>query len=1232
MTRPQSAARTAAGAAASAIISTALEKALVFVKAKRSWVKETLPSNIQRSDFVLAQALVLQQNGNSRTPCPTCGFGCSTNAVSCRSCKRLSHIYCNDSATCVLCSSTAASDGASLLRSFIESTSSFTYEQTFDAVERFIEAGPSRRRLRLLNGQGRPAGHATVFLAAVRALLDLAFTNQSAELLLFYLPRVLAIKGLAPTEAIHAYSNNYPPKIRDAASFPPTQQWRSAIDSALESGKLRALIGTLDRGPAERSSTLPRDVDLFYPKLEHEAEELSSWNDIVKRAPTTPRFSTRDLKRWANANPSASGAECGWTGHLVLMIAHSDSELFKAFTNWAARPPTAWAHPGTGEIACRALTGWFIPSKDSVRPISAPSFVRRVGSATLMRKARPFLERYTRTRGQLGLSDNASQLAYSTMQQAYLASGGSVALDDRSKSFVHINRTSVQRAFADVFRHATDDDSDAMDALAMALTDYYISDMTSADSPQHHRLSTVNFKELPEMKHIYGLAQGCSTSPSIQAVVLAYHVGQPPPLRATSLPPLLTLGCHDDLARSALAGFHNDMTAPSCDAIGGTYNFNKSVIIGNAAPHRLSATMWGRPLGDSAEWFSDKMEQLRNRLYRIRTLSAISPSSAIRTAVALGGPRGLLLHALKGLPPNEIHHINLLPIEQAWADLIVDMCGTREPPWDQPQHRFEHVFASPSLFFQSSVETICLSGFLSALDGIAKILNSDVAECAFQLLASDYCTRAKLQPSMEAVRAQATLLAQRDQTEWNKRPSNLWISSLAKPTELTFATSRSRRRAALENEDFDVQDLAAKLALAHSIRFPFRIAASVFPLSCPRCFPLHPDPPRMSDDLYHLQACKFNTNSWRHDALVRDIVRITQTAGVSTEVHDETLPCLVSGKRPADFIERSSIPAQPDFCIDLTIAMPEHLLTRCASKHRAYDPILRSTRFTCNVFGISLDGTVHDETLQILQRWTTQYAALRKACFLSQEDAHRQLEREIAHAFTITHAAAIRRWQLHIANLAIANSPTRRPLLRPKPVKRPRTRPCKTTHDSPPALSHTPTIPCANISPPAKPSNLAYPDLSNPPIPYEGVGSATPTLMPPRVQARSIASKSMASDPVGNSRRSRLPPHQRHTSSSSETSEPAPRWPAHLRARIAVPSFLRPSSDDDNQHPGPMAPTPSRGNSCFAHQTPQHVAAVTRSLTNTTPHNDNVNASHTSHATTEIPTPHTTKHNKHRHR
>ena len=169
-----------------------------------------------------------------------------------------------------------------------------------------------------------------------------------------------------------------------------------------------------------------------------------------------------------------------------------------------------------------------------------------------------------------------------------------------------------------------------------------------------------------------------------------------------------------------------------------------------------------------------------------------------------------------------------------------------------------------------------------------------------------------MHPDPLSITTRAALFVDQEQAAWQKRPQNLWTLSLAPPTELTIAVDATRRRTAISPEDHDMQDLAARMALAHSIRFPIKTAAGVNQATCPHCSFRNDNPQALDDDHFHLQSCRYNTNTQRHDSLVRNIVLITRAAGIDTATHDDALPYLPCSKRPADLIERTNVPADRD--------------------------------------------------------------------------------------------------------------------------------------------------------------------------------------------------------------------------------------------------------------------------------------------------------------------------------
>lgn len=532
----------AAGAAAAAAVAVVgvdhLGLALNFVRAHRKDPGVIALGKDWITAATRAQLFVLQQKGNTAN-CAVCGEGASASARKCTACRRLAHRYCDDAQLCALCRNPYAGD--EFERTLRRTIQALDWNEVSARTDLFLPV-PPRRRIRIMNAQGKVTAAAATFRRTVKVLLDME-GNMAAELLLLYLPRVAAAKGLSPTEGLDAWIRNASPQPRDRRPIPPATMWRHSVESALEAGRTRTLHERLLNGP---EGTTPFDANAhaqeYFPPLDGTDGEDERWAHILQRATTDERFSARDLARWAHSSPSSSGGELGWTGHIVLVL-RGDKDLFARFARWASRPPQHWAARANWNIAARTLTGWFIPSGDKVRPISAPTFIRRVGSRVLMRKARPLAERFCRQRGQLGLSNDQYQLAYSALPQAIVKLGGTAALDDRSKSFVHILRRAVHAAVVALLATATDDDAEAVTALATAVNDYYV---TGVD-----HVSMVNFDLLSDMQLCYGLAQGCSLSPTVHALVLAHFSGQSLP---SSVDSPLILGSHDDLMRCAPQG------------------------------------------------------------------------------------------------------------------------------------------------------------------------------------------------------------------------------------------------------------------------------------------------------------------------------------------------------------------------------------------------------------------------------------------------------------------------------------------------------------------------------------------------------------------------------------------------------------------------------------------------------------------------------------------------------
>jgi hypothetical protein len=1035
----------AAAAAAAAVVGVNhVGLALTFVREHRKDPEVIALGNEWISVATRAQLFVLQQQGNTAN-CAVCGDGVSAAARKCTSCRRLAHRYCDDAQLCALCRNPYVGD--ELERTLRRTVHTSEWEQASARIDLFLPI-PPRRRIRIMDAQGKVTAAAATFRRAVKVLLNME-GDMAAELLLLYLPRVAAPKGLSPAEGLDAWIRNVPPQPRDRRPLPPATMWRHSVESALEAGRTRTLHERLLSGPEGAS---PFDANAhakeYFPALDGTDGEAERWDHIVRRATADGRFSPRELARWAHSSPSSSGGELGWTGHMVLVL-RGDKDLFAQFARWAARPPDKWAARANWNIAARTLTGWFIPSGEKVRPISAPSFIRRVGSRVMMRKARPLAERFCRQRGQLGLSNDQYQLAYSALPQAMVKSGGTAALDDRSKSFVHIFRRAVHAAFVELLATATEDDEEAITALATAVNDYYV---TGVD-----HVSMVNFEQLQEMQQVQGLAQGCSTSPTIEAIVLAHFSGQALPSSAES--PLI-LGNHDDLMRCAPQGLL-PTHVPSCATVGGSYNSAKSKAIGIKAEAMVqaglsahvceTASIWGRPLGDTQRWMEHKLAETQRKMGSLRTLLQESPAAAIRAAVRIGGPQGFLCHALRGTPPDDYDPKWVQSLEQDWADLVVDMCGHRSEEWNDPIHRVTRVFADDSIFRRpaATAERHCLAGLSVARAGVTALLGMQAAETVTRALAGRYLAERNIPLTTQDIGQHLERCAK----EATSFTPTLWHLALAGSTDLTQAIDVTRRRTAI-TADEDIADLTARLALAHTIGFPVKTVVGLQRHSCPRCGP----DKTIDDRLHHMQTCKRSEMGRRHNELAKLLVGVARATGTDVEEHDATLPCLPDGSRPADFIERQGL-ARPDICIDLTVTLPAQLGPRVLAKHKKYDPLLEpvKNRFRFTTFAVSLDGVLHQETEATITRWRDNYANLRGACGLDKGCSDHFVRVEVAAVFARSHAAAVSRWRDHIVGLT---DRARRPVPVPLPTgPRKRSRPRQPVAGAPPRQE--PSVPPA---------------------------------------------------------------------------------------------------------------------------------------------------------------------------
>ena len=881
------------------------------------------------------------------------------------------------------------------------------WDETFDIITEFVEAAPSRRRLSLLDAGGNVRPHVRYFREAVALLVELSMDGDTtAELLLLYLPRVLACKGLSFEEALIALEKRERP-IPRARSADPMTMWARAVQSSAEERPLQTMLERLDAMPTHASP--PAQEPSLRERLEelHPAQPLgpewARWHDRTTSVAAVPRFTSRDLLRWAHASANAAGGETGWTGHLVRHLNLPGHELLDAFCAWAARPPGRWAHMKNAAIATRALTGWLIPRPGkSPRPIAAPSFIRRVGSRALVKRARSLAERFCVARGQLGLSGETEAVAYTALANVALRQGGQVACDDLSSSYTRFRRGAVLDAVdALIATASTDEDGDAVRAICMAMTDYYVADVAyDPANPVTLPVSKVNFSELQDMLPISGLAQGCTLSGLLESVTIAHHTPHGPKPHGP-----LTLGNHDDLLR--IAGPLTPLPhRPDVASFGGLYSQGKETALTAVQAQTTAITVWGRPVGNTDVWMSAKLEAACARLDKIRTLADVAPAAAVAAVMRLGGPHGLIIHALKGVSVDEYKESWLLTLEQRWADMVVDILGPREGQWADPEHRRRQVCEGSSPFAGSrkAAQLACLTGLALAVQGAERLVGCGGARTLATTLAGNHLQRSGVPNTPAAIKTHVE--DAHNHVTRHRPPRTLWRFALGRTGDLARALADAARSSDCWT-DGDKNDVA-KAGLAATVGYPLRLALGIRHSWCGRCGVA------LDDQLYHLNSCRVWVKDSRHDAFVRDMVALSQCVGIDSEHRDQKLPFLADGRRPADFVERRT--GTLDDATDVTLVLPDRIAAAAAKKHADYDETLKGSPFRCVPMAIGLDGTVHDEADNVFQRWRARYSkAMRNAGAPPGGSAACEVNTLIGRAFARRCTRAIRVWDERLA-------------------------------------------------------------------------------------------------------------------------------------------------------------------------------------------------------------------------
>jgi hypothetical protein len=787
------------------------------------------------------------------------------------------------------------------------------------------------------------------------------------------------------------------------------------------------LRAVLERGPNTASkSPLPdhATVAAFFPQVRQQPDELQRWLDL-RRTIDVPRsgFSERDLKAWARTHPTSSGGTCGWTGGLLLQTIACDPRTGSQLAKLWARAPAEWLCLDASAVALRSTDGWLIPKGTTYRPIAAPQVMRRVGSGAAMRLARSVAERYCRSRGQFGLSRDDATLAYSLLPLLTSLSGGSVVLADRSMSYQTINRDAVLTAVRDVCAHATTAEQPAIAALLDAALEYFV---VGDELPQ----TRVNFQHLDEQILVHSLAQGCTLSPTLEAVVIASMLARTPLHPAVPI-----LAAHDDLVicLPPNAPIPTPLL-PACGDIGGSYNLQKAIAFGPSAHHLVTAgaaaieapiaTVWGRPIGSVPLWFETVwVPRFQTHLQRIRRLFSLDPAVAIWSLQAIRGPGALVTHVLRGVPPTLIESIRdyLVDADNQWVRLLLEFVGL---PHVDSSAISSKVFGaalghSSAAATAVAISTAGLATAFPALASTARAYGIDMRAWAQILDLPQLAHIADVQPSDAEIDGWAQLLRQRataarDALEHHAPPASLWVGALSRHNPLHSAT----RAADAASMTTPVRGLVTRVALAHALGLPvwqlyhdqFPLARTVSTQCCGLCTAVpHVESPInrasmgtvrgtpcvVDAQALHVSACRrlplAANNKARHNALVRVAAEVARLCDIDAGAHDGPIFTLGPQKkqRPADWIERGCELTADDQrrypngrCYDLTIRTggPDILASAANAKYRKYAPsLLLHPLHAFSVFAINNYGEIGTDAETCLSRWSYHLARRQRA-------------------------------------------------------------------------------------------------------------------------------------------------------------------------------------------------------------------------------------------------------------
>lgn len=486
---------------------------------------------------------------------------------------------------------------------------------------------------------------------AVAILRDAIDGNASSQIAALHFPLLFARRGEEISAQIAALQHDSPPSPRPPA--PPREAaalWCRQISTAAASGQVRRVVDFLVAGPGDRAfpiATAPTWLDTLFPHPGDALDEIGRWSRAAAAhdaCNAVDAVSARDVWLWARSHRRTTCDAGGWSASLVLHLGATEPEIPALLARFWSLAPHAIVDNAARSFAFRSAMGTLLQQegKPKPRPIAAPAIPRRVASGTDARRARAVVQAYCEARGQLGASCGGALRAYSMFPRLAVLLGATTVSADSDSSYQRFEREALLFSASTLLASPAASSHPASAAAFARLATRYV-----FDTPHMPRTSTT-FHRYASTRINHGLAQGCSASPSMEAIALATAPDHPASI-ARRFPGAISKGSHDDRQTTAMPGAPLAALARPAPWGGSLWNLTKCIAIGPRAAEAVAAgyaaraaphcSVYGAPVGAVSQWVAEVWKPRWDKVVGgLRLAFSYHQEAAVAAAHLLGGP------------------------------------------------------------------------------------------------------------------------------------------------------------------------------------------------------------------------------------------------------------------------------------------------------------------------------------------------------------------------------------------------------------------------------------------------------------------------------------------------------------------------------------------------------------------------------------------------------------------